>query len=169
MDPNSGGGGNGTSFRKESILSQKVSGEFIRCVVCEECVAKCLSFSADRPDQLILFRTYVSRKAAKKGRAVLEGVGLRTHAIDACFSNHPLHEEEAIQEGLTKWSNGQSDKPPTWQVLLDAMNYAEIAQEHVKGLKRKLGLLGMLFSLVKQCVTNVCVCVRACVCVCVCV
>ena len=78
--------------------------------------------------------------------AVLEGVGLRIHAIDACFSNHPRDEEGAVQEGLTKWSGGQSDKPPTWQVLLEAMDYAEIAQEHVKGLKRKLGLLGMLFT-----------------------
>ena len=104
---------------------------------------KCLSSSTDHPDQLIIFRTYVSRKAAKKGRAVLEGVGLRTHAIDACFSSHPLDEEGAVQEGLTKWSCGQGRQPPTWQVLLEAMDYAEIAQEHVQQLQDKLGLLGM--------------------------
>ena len=130
----------------------------------EECVVKCLAFSTDRPDHLRLFRTYVSRTAAKKGRAVLEGVGLRTHAIDACFGSHPLYEEGAVQEGLSKWSDGQSDEPPTWQVLLEAMEYAKIAQEHVKGLKRQLGLLGMLFTLLKQCVTGACVC-DVCVCV----
>ena len=107
---------------------------------------ECLAFSTDRSDYLRLLRMCVSRKAAKKGRAVLEGVGLRAHTIDACFSNHPLDEEGAVQEGLTKWSGGQSDEPPTWQVLLDAMQYAELAQEHWACLKRKLGLLGMLFT-----------------------
>ena len=104
---------------------------------------KCLPFSADHPDHLILFRLFVSRTAAKKGRAVLEGLGFRTHAIDACFSNHPLDEEEAVQKGLTKWSGGQSHKPPTWQVLLEAMEYAKIDQEHVRSLRRRLGLQGM--------------------------
>ena len=107
---------------------------------------RCLAFSADRPDHLILFRKYVSRQAAKKGRAVLEGVGLHTEAIDACFSSHPLDEEGAVQEGLTKWSSGQSYKPPTWEVLLEAMEHAQIAQEHVHGLKKELGLLGMLLQ-----------------------
>ena len=58
---------------------------------------KCRAFSADRPDHLILFRKYVSRKAATKGRAVLEGVGLLTETIDACFSTHPQDEEGAVQ------------------------------------------------------------------------
>ena len=109
----------------------------------------------------------MSRKAALKGRAVLEGVGLHTHTVDACFSNYPLDEEGAVQEGLSKWSDGQGRQPPTWQVLLEAMDYAEIAQKHVNGLKGKLGLLGMLFTLVKQCMVGACVCVHAmtaCVC-----
>ena len=104
---------------------------------------KCLPFSADHQDHLILFRLFVSRTAAKKGRAVLEGLGFRAHAIDACFSSHPLNEEEAVQEGLTKWSGGQTHKPPTWQVLLETMEYAGIEQEHVLGLRRRLGLRGM--------------------------
>ena len=95
----------------------------------------------------MLFRLFVSRTAAKKGRAVLEGLGFRAHAIDACFSNHPLDEEGAVQEGLTKWSGGQSHKPPTWQVLLEAMEYATIDKEHVRSLRRRLGLQGM-FDLV---------------------
>ena len=56
------------------MLSQKVSGELVSSVTCEECAVKCCAFSADRPDHLIL-RKYVSRKAATKGRAVLEGWG----------------------------------------------------------------------------------------------
>ena len=103
---------------------------------------KCLPFSADHQDYLVLFRIFVSRKAAKKGRAVLEGLGFCTHAIDTCFSNHPIDEEGAVQEGLTKWSGGQTHKPPTWQVLLEAMEYAGIDQEHVLGLRRRLGLQG---------------------------
>ena len=130
-------------------------------VSCGECVVKCLSFSTDRPDHLRLFKTYVSRTAAKKGRAVLEGVGLRTHAIDACFRKYPLDEEGAVQEGLTKWSGGQSYEPSTWQVLLEAMDYAEIAQEHIQGLIGRLQ--GMLLHHIRIVVNNVwqvhvCVC-----------
>ena len=110
---------------------------------------KCLASFADRHDQLMLFRTYVSRKAAGKGRAVLEGVGLCTATIDACFCNHPLDEEGAVQAGLVKWSDGQGLKPPTWQVLLEAMMFAQIAQQHVQGLKKTLGMhvQGTLFTL----------------------
>ena len=101
-------------------------------------LVRCLVFSADRPDHLILFRKYVSRQAANKGRAVLEGVGLQIEAIDACFSSHPLDEEGAVQEGLTRWSSGQSYKPPTWEVLLYAMDYAHIAQRHIDDLRKEL-------------------------------
>ena len=141
---------------------------------------KCIPFSADHPDHLILFRTYVSRNAARKGRAVLEGVGLRTETIEACFRSHPLDEEEAVQSGLVKWCGGQSHRPPTWQVLLAAMEYAKIADEHVQGLKNKFGS-GMLFTLVCACVCacryccvrTYCVmccrlCVKLCICVCKC-
>ena len=120
---------------------------------------KCIPSSADHPDHLMLFRKYVSRKAASKGRAVLEGVGLRTETIEACFSSHPLNEEEAVQDGLVKWCGGQSHKPPAWQVLLEAMVYAEIADEHVQAVKNKLGM-SMWFPLV-------CACVCACRCWCV--
>ena len=129
------------------MLFQKVYGELVSSVTCEECAVKCHAFSADRPDHLILFRKYVSRKAATKGRAVLEGVGLLTETIDACFSSHPLDEEGAVQAGLTRWSGGQGRQPPTWRVLLEAMTFAQIAQEHVQGLKKTLGVQGMLFTL----------------------
>ena len=99
---------------------------------------KCRAFSADRPDHLILFRKYVSRKAATKGRAVLEGVGLVTETIDACFSSHPLDEEGAVQAGLTRWSGGQGHQPPTWEVLISAMEYANIAQQHIEDLRKEL-------------------------------
>ena len=129
------------------MLSQKVFGELVSSVTCEECAVKCRAFSADHSDHLKLFRRYVSRKAATKGRAVLEGVGLVTETIDACFTSHPLDEEGAVQAGLTKWSGGQGRQPPTWQVLLEAMTFAQIAQEHVQGLKKTLGVQGTLFTL----------------------
>ena len=82
----------------------------------------------------------MSRNSAGKARAVLEGVGLDTPTIDACFSAHPQNDEEAVQEGLTKWVGGQGHQPPTWSVLIEAMEYAGIAQQYIQGLKEELGL-----------------------------
>ena len=118
---------------------------------------KCLILSADHPGHLRLFRKYVSRTAAAKGRAVLEGVELVPETIRACFSSHHLDVEEAVQAGLTRWSGGQGHQPPTWEVLISAMEYAAIAQQNIEDLKKELGLLGM-----------VCVCECVCVCACVC-
>ena len=101
---------------------------------------KDFALSVDCPDHLMLFRSYVSRNAAVEARAVLEGVGLDTSTIDACFSAHSLN-EEVVQAGLVRWRNGQGVKqPPTWEILISAMEYARIAQQHIKELKEKLGL-----------------------------
>ena len=126
---------------------------------------KCLASSTDYPNHQILLRTYVSRKASSKGRAVLEGVGLQPETIEGCFNNHPQNEEEAVQAGLIKWSSGQGYSPPTWLVLLHAMNYAQIAEKHVQGLKKVLEL-GMLLTSV-SCMWQLCACMHACMCVCV--
>lgn len=117
-------------------------------------LVKCISFSIDHPDHLILFRKFVSRKAAGRERPVLEGVGLGANDITTFINSHPNKIEDAVQEGLVKWSDGRCRKPPTWQVLLEAMDYAEIANEHVQSLKKELGL-GMSFAL---CVCVLCVC-----------
>ena len=117
---------------------------------------KGLSLSADCPNHLMLFRRYVSRHAAGKARAVLEGVGLETSTIDACFSAHSSNDEEIVQAGLVKWRDGQGNKqPPTWEVLISAMEYAEVAQQHMKELKEKLALS------VKE--PKVCMCTISCV------
>ena len=100
---------------------------------------KCCAFSADRPDHLILFRKYVSRNAATKGRALFEGVWLDSSAIEACFNN-ANSEEAAVQAGLVKWKDGHSHRPPTWEVLLTAMGYAKIAQQHIRNLRKELAL-----------------------------
>ena len=112
-------------------------------VTCEECACE-VSYSlfTDCPDRLMLFRTHVSRTAAGKGRAVLEGVRLDSAAITACFTSHPQNEEEAVQAGLIKWIEGQGRQPPTWAVLVKALKYAQIAQQHVQSLKEELGLSG---------------------------
>ena len=121
---------------------------------------KCCAFSADRTDYLKLFRTFVSRNAAAKGRAVLEGVELRIETIDACFSSHPLDEEEAVQAGLTRWSGGQGRQPPTWEVLISAMEYAKIAQQHIENLRKELHAWYVVAH-----DGSVCVCVSVCACV----
>ena len=82
---------------------------------------------------------YVSRNAAGKGRAVLEGVELDSDEIEACFRNNPLDEENAVQAGLVKWKDsGSQECPATWGVLIDAMDYARVAQQHIADLKEQL-------------------------------
>ena len=125
-----------------------------------------LAFSAEHPDYMILLRTYVSRPAVGKGRAVLEGVGFDSSEIEECFSKHLLNEEEAVQAGLTEWSRGHGRLPNTWVVLLAAMEYAMIAHAHVHHLKDALAR-GMLFTLV-NCVQKVYIRTYICVCTCVC-
>ena len=87
---------------------------------------------------LRLFRRYVSRTSAEKGRAVLEGVGLNSETIRACYGSYPRNEEEAVQEGLIKWAEGHHGDTPTWKLLLDAMAYADIAKQHCQGLREEL-------------------------------
>ena len=102
-----------------------------------KCEGSCILYRLSRPyyaDQI-----YVSRNAEGQARAVLEGVGLDTSTIDACFSAHPLNDEETVQAGLVRWRDSQGNKqPPTWEVLISAMEYARIAQQHIKELKEKL-------------------------------
>ena len=97
------------------------------------------SFSADRLNYLMLFRKHVSKRAAGKGRAVLEGVWLDAATIEACFRNNPQDVEEAVQAGLTKWVEGKGRQPPTWGGLVEAMEYAEIESKHIEALKASLG------------------------------
>ena len=99
---------------------------------------KSLSFSTDRTNHLMLFRTYVSRRAAGKADAVLEGVGLDTATIKACEAAHRFDDEKIVQDGLTRWLGGKGTQPPTWHVLIAAMDYAVIDQQDIKGLKTAL-------------------------------
>ena len=121
---------------RDPVLSQNVSGELANSVTCEECAMKCRAFSAGRSDHLKLFRMYVSRKAATKGRAVLEGVELDSCSIQASFNS--ASEEAAVQDGLIKWKDGQGRQPPTWEVLISAMEYSNIAQQHIENLRKEL-------------------------------
>ena len=98
-----------------------------------------VSSSVDHPDHLILLRDYVSRRAATKESAVLAGVGLKSETIAACFRDHPQKVEEAVQAGLVEWMGGHH-KPTTWKVLIEAMEHAQIAKQHIQGLKTSLGL-----------------------------
>ena len=100
------------------------------------CEVLCLLCRPFRPPHTI--QKVCEQKAATKGRAVLEEVGLVTETIDACFSGHPLDEEGAVQAGLTRWSGGQGRQPPTWEVLISAMEYAKIAQQHIEDLRKEL-------------------------------
>ena len=111
----------------------------VTLITCKECGCEGVVLSADRPGYVMLFRKHVSRKAAGKAKAVLEGVGLDTPTINACITSHPLNEEEIVHAGLTKWVEGQGIQPPTWKVLIDAMEYANIAQQAIAALKKEIG------------------------------
>ena len=84
----------------------------------------------------VLFRKYVSRKGIGKGRAILEWVGLSPEVINQCYGTPGLDEEEVIQKGLHKWRETCGDC--TWQVLLNAMQFAGIAQNHCTELEEEL-------------------------------
>ena len=98
-----------------------------------------LTFHAERQGYLMLLRKHVSRKAASKGRAVLEGLWLDAAAIEACFGDHPKS-EEAVQAGIIKWTGGEGQQPPTCRVLLEAMDFSKISQQYIENLKKDLGL-----------------------------
>ena len=85
----------------------------------------------------VLFRKYVSRQGAGKGKAILEWVGLSPQEIKLCYQSNPSSEEEAIQDGLIKWWETGGDRC-TWQVLLDAMKFAHITQQHCTELVEEL-------------------------------
>ena len=91
----------------------------------------------------------MSRKSAGKVKAVLEGVGLDQATIRVCIHGNPLNDEEAVQDGLIKWTEGQGKQPPTWAVLLEAMKYARIDRDSIRHLKEKL-LKCMLCALVSS-------------------
>ena len=69
---------------------------------------------------------------------MLEGIGLAPETIRACYGRHPLEEEEAVQAGLIKWAEGHHGSSPTWRMLLTAMEYAGVAQQHCQGLRDEL-------------------------------
>ena len=77
----------------------------------------------------------MSRKVKDKGqgRTVLEGVGFDDATKDRFFADNP-NVESAVQAGLTKWSGGQGNTP-TWQVLCDAMEYAQMENSDIGDLK----------------------------------
>ena len=100
----------------------------------------------------------MSRKSVGKGKALLEGLGLDYRRMQKCFNNNPLNEEEAVQQGLTYWIDGEGFQPPTWKVLLEAMDYAIIGELHIRNLRTDLGVTeGML---------SMCSCVMCVWCIC---
>ena len=68
-------------------------------------------------------------------------MGLDRATIQACQENYPRNVEEAVQAGLSKWSEGDGVQPPTWGILVEAMEYANIAPQHIQRLKNELGLI----------------------------
>ena len=86
----------------------------------------------------MLFRKYVSNHATGKGTLLLAALGLEKASIDAVYGPVDNKEIDAVHKGLLKWSDGHASNKPTWQVLLDAMDDAEIAEKPCKELKEKL-------------------------------
>lgn len=95
------------------------------------------SSHAERLGYLMIFRQHVSRKAAGKGRSVLEGLELDSSTIGTLIKNNPDDMELTVQAGLIKWSDGQGSTP-TWQVLCDAMAKARMDGSDINSLKQAL-------------------------------
>ena len=130
----------------DAILSQKVYGELVILVSLWKNVSvKSFPSNADHPLFVMLFRRHISRRAAGNGWAVLEGVGLDAPTIAACFTANPQKEEDAVQEGLIKWYGGKGTQPPTWGVLVEAIEFAELAQQDIDRLKAALDRSGTSF------------------------
>ena len=110
---------------------------YMHLLLMVEVVAIILSLGPGHQRCDVLLRTFVSRNAAGKGRAILVGVGLSLEMREMCYANNPLNEEEAVQAGLMKWVDGSGDNP-TWAVLLEAMEHAKIAGQHITSLKKEL-------------------------------
>ena len=89
---------------------------------------------AVRADHAILLRDYVSRKSGSKGRAVLEYL-VDAPTIDMCYSDNQRSEEAAVQAGLLKWV---ASHQATWEVLIGAMEHAEISVRYINKLKEEL-------------------------------
>ena len=117
-----------------AIAMQRVYGEMLSLVTCEECACDVsyLLFRPPRPPHALQRVYYVSKNAAGKVRAVLEGVGLDSAAISACIASNPNDDKRAAQVGLTRWKEGQGQQPPSWActVLFEAMEYELITQQH---------------------------------------
>ena len=47
--------------------------------------------------------------------------------------------EGAVQAGLAKWIDGRGHQPPTWDMILEAMEEADFEEQHIEGLKADLG------------------------------
>ena len=107
-------------------------------ITCKGCGCKSFPPSAERPGHLKFLRKYVSKRAAGKARALLEALELDAATIQACVTANPLNDENTVQDGLIKWIGRKGTEPPTWSVLIEAMEYAEIAQQDITALKEAL-------------------------------
>ena len=82
-----------------------MSGELVSSDTCEECACEMPHFPCRPPRPYNTLQKVVIRKAADKGRVVLEGVKLDSDTIDACFSK--ASGEATVQARLVKWKNGK--------------------------------------------------------------
>ena len=89
------------------------------------------------PEYQCLFRRFISRNAARIGRAILETLGLPYETIEACYGRYPQNEEEAVQAGLQKWLD-RGGEHCTWKALVCAMRFAGIGVHHRKMLTQEL-------------------------------
>ena len=96
----------------------------------------CSPSLAARKDYAILLRD-VSRQSAGKGRAVLEYFGSE---VERFYVKESENKEEAVQSGLLAWARGKvkSYRPTTWEVLIGAMEHADISVRAIDKLKEEL-------------------------------
>ena len=68
---------------------------------------------------------------------MLEYFGLE---VEMFYVKNSKNEKEAVQSGLLEWARGKarSYRPTSWEVLIGAMEYAEISVHAIDKLKEEL-------------------------------
>lgn len=88
------------------------------------------------------FQNLCEQQCSRQSKWVLEGIGLDTPTMDACFSAHPLSDEEIVHTSragqMERWPDLLPKQPPTWEVLITAMKNAKIDPMHSEELEESL-------------------------------
>lgn len=83
-------------------------------------------------------RKYVCDQVGTKWEAVCTFLGILYKKVEDTKSNNPGRTKESFFQCLVYWVEENTDKPPTWLALLDALEEADLKGEATPLKKRIL-------------------------------